>query len=182
MSRARSKRRGRQAALAGDPITREIIKGALRAAQAEMEAVIERTAMSPFIREKKDYFAGILDARGRVVCGTMVPLFGNLAEIIFRALERDLAQRVPSARALAEELERILPSLGEAVGTQEVGQLVTELFSGTEVPEEKDPQLPVVSAQAAPPAIVGRRARWRWALAALVLLTLSALGGLWAAR
>jgi N-methylhydantoinase B len=66
-----------------DPITREIIKGALRAAQAEMEAVIERTAMSPFIREKNDYFAGILDARGRVVCGTMLPLFGNLTEIIF---------------------------------------------------------------------------------------------------
>jgi N-methylhydantoinase B len=48
-----------------------------------MEAVIERTAMSPFIREKKDYFAGILDARGRVVCGTMIPLFGNLAPVIF---------------------------------------------------------------------------------------------------
>ncbi len=83
MSPSRRGRRGRAVA-AADPITREIIKGALRAAQAEMEAVIERTAMSPFIREKKDYFAGILDARGRVVCGTMVPLFGNLAEIIFR--------------------------------------------------------------------------------------------------
>jgi N-methylhydantoinase B len=67
----------------GDAVTREIIRGALRAAQAEMEAVIERTAMSPFIREKNDYFAGILDARGRVVCGTMLPLFGNLTEIIF---------------------------------------------------------------------------------------------------
>lgn len=67
----------------GDPVTREIIRGALRAAQAEMEAVIERTAMSPFIREKKDYFAGILDARGRVVCGTMIPLFGNLMPAIF---------------------------------------------------------------------------------------------------
>jgi N-methylhydantoinase B len=64
-------------------VTRELIRGALRAAQAEMEAVIERTAMSPFIREKNDYFAGILDARGRVVCGTMVPLFGNLARVIF---------------------------------------------------------------------------------------------------
>jgi N-methylhydantoinase B len=83
MSPSRRGRRARTVA-AADPITREIIKGALRAAQAEMEAVIERTAMSPFIREKKDYFAGILDARGRVVCGTMVPLFGNLAEIIFR--------------------------------------------------------------------------------------------------
>lgn len=79
----RGRRRGRPAAVA-DPVTREIVKGALRAAQAEMEAVIERTSMSPFIREKKDYFAGILDARGRVVCGTMVPLFGNLTEVIFR--------------------------------------------------------------------------------------------------
>jgi N-methylhydantoinase B len=63
-------------------VIREIIKGALRAAQAEMEAVIERTAMSPFIREKKDYFAGILDREGHVVCGTAIPLFGNLTEII----------------------------------------------------------------------------------------------------
>jgi N-methylhydantoinase B len=79
MSRAR-----RAAAAPGhDPVTREIVRGALRAAQAEMEAVIERTAMSPFIREKNDYFAGILDARGRVVCGTMLPLFGNLTGIIF---------------------------------------------------------------------------------------------------
>ena len=77
------KRRARPRAGASDPVTREIIKGALRAAQAQMEAVIERTAMSPFIREKKDYFAGILDARGRVVVGTAVPLFGNLMSIVF---------------------------------------------------------------------------------------------------
>jgi N-methylhydantoinase B len=80
----RPARRARRPAAVGDPVTREIIRGALRAAQAQMEAVIERTAMSPFIREKNDYFAGILDARGRVVCGTMLPLFGNLMEIIFR--------------------------------------------------------------------------------------------------
>ncbi len=78
----RRPRRGRRPA-GGDPVTHEIIKGALRAAQAEMEAVIERTAMSPFIREKKDYFAGILDQRGRVVCGTAVPLFGNLMSAVF---------------------------------------------------------------------------------------------------
>jgi N-methylhydantoinase B len=76
-------KRAKPRVVTSDPVTREIIKGALRAAQAEMEAVIERTAMSPFIREKNDYFAGILDARGRVVCGTMLPLFGNLTEIIF---------------------------------------------------------------------------------------------------
>ena len=76
-------------AVARDPITREIIKGALRAAQAEMEAVIERTAMSPFIREKKDYFAGILDRDGHVVCGTAIPLFGNLTAIIFEQYSRE---------------------------------------------------------------------------------------------
>ena len=76
-------KRAKPRAAPSDPVTREIVKGALRAAQAEMEAVIERTAMSPFIREKNDYFAGILDGRGRVVCGTMLPLFGNLTEIIF---------------------------------------------------------------------------------------------------
>lgn len=81
--RRRARAMRRSPSPGADPITREIIRGALRAAQAEMEAVIERTAMSPFIREKKDYFAGILDARGRVVCGTMVPLFGNLMPAIF---------------------------------------------------------------------------------------------------
>lgn len=34
------------------PITLELIKGAIQSARSEMEAVIERTAMSPFIREK----------------------------------------------------------------------------------------------------------------------------------
>jgi N-methylhydantoinase B len=40
-----------------DPVTLQIVRGALRAIQSEMEAVIERTAMSPFIREKKDFYA-----------------------------------------------------------------------------------------------------------------------------
>ena len=34
-----------------------------------MEALIERTAMSPVIKEKMDYFVGIYDLRGRVVDG-----------------------------------------------------------------------------------------------------------------
>lgn len=38
-----------------DPITLEIVRGALRSVQREMDALVERTAMSPFIREKKDY-------------------------------------------------------------------------------------------------------------------------------
>ena len=39
-----------------DPVTLEIVRGAIRAAQAEMEALIERTAISAFIREKKDFY------------------------------------------------------------------------------------------------------------------------------
>jgi N-methylhydantoinase B len=50
-----------------DPITVEIIKGALRAAAREMGLLIERTAMSAFIREKKDFFAGMYNALGQLV-------------------------------------------------------------------------------------------------------------------
>ena len=42
----------------------QIVRGALRATQSEMEALIERTAMSPFIREKKDFYAALFDAHG----------------------------------------------------------------------------------------------------------------------
>ena len=41
---------------ASDRIVFELIKGGLTAARREMEAVITRTSMSPFIREKKDFF------------------------------------------------------------------------------------------------------------------------------
>lgn len=60
------------------PFEREIIKGSMRAVQLEMELLIERTSMSPFIREKRDFFAGIFDGRGRLVLGTALPFFGNL--------------------------------------------------------------------------------------------------------
>jgi len=66
-----------------DPIAREIVKGALSSMQTEMEALLERTAMSPFIREKKDYFIGIFDAGGGLVMGTNIPVFGDLVRPIF---------------------------------------------------------------------------------------------------
>ena len=47
-----------------DPVTLEIVRGAIRAAQAEMEALIERTAISAFIREKKDFYTALFDADG----------------------------------------------------------------------------------------------------------------------
>jgi N-methylhydantoinase B len=60
-----------------DPITLEIVRGALRAIQSEMEALIERTAMSPFIREKKDFYAALFDGEGRLVVGSNLPIFGD---------------------------------------------------------------------------------------------------------
>ncbi len=47
-----------------DPVTLEIVRGAIRAAQAEMEALIERAAISAFIREKKDFYTALFDADG----------------------------------------------------------------------------------------------------------------------
>jgi len=49
-----------------DPIKLEIIRGQLRSVILEMEALVERTAMSPMVKEKKDYFVGIYDAKGRI--------------------------------------------------------------------------------------------------------------------
>src|SRR5258705_7514652 len=50
-----------------DPITLEIIRGSLASAIRDMELLMERCAMSPFIKEKKDYFVGVFDTRGRIV-------------------------------------------------------------------------------------------------------------------
>ncbi len=61
-----------------DPVTMEIIRGALRAIQSEMEALIERTAMSPFIREKKDFYAALFDATGLLIAGSNLPVFGDV--------------------------------------------------------------------------------------------------------
>lgn len=65
------------------PITLELIKGAIQSARSEMEAVIERTAMSPFIREKKDYFTAFFDRGGNLVAGTTLPMAANLIDCVF---------------------------------------------------------------------------------------------------
>ena len=65
-----------------DRFTFELIKGALNAARAEMEALIARTAMSPFIREKKDYFTAFLNPKGELVVSTSLTLAGNLVDAI----------------------------------------------------------------------------------------------------
>lgn len=65
-----------------DPVTLELIKGMMRSARSEMEALIERTAMSPFIREKKDYFIAFFACDGRLLYGTNLPLGGNILDCI----------------------------------------------------------------------------------------------------
>ncbi len=67
-----------------DPVTLEIIRGASRAAQAEMEALLERTAMSAFIREKKDFYTAIFDADGAMAVGSDLPIFGDIVGPVAR--------------------------------------------------------------------------------------------------
>ena len=66
-----------------DPVTLEIIRGAIRATQAEMEALLERTAISAFIREKKDFYTALFDADGVMAVGSNVPIFGDICGPVF---------------------------------------------------------------------------------------------------
>jgi N-methylhydantoinase B len=52
-----------------DPVTLEIIEGALKNARQEMDAVLFRSAMSPVIREQHDQFPLLADPRGRMIVG-----------------------------------------------------------------------------------------------------------------
>ena len=52
-----------------DPVTLDIIEGALKNARHEMDAVLFRSAMSPVIREQHDEFPMLTDPRGRMVVG-----------------------------------------------------------------------------------------------------------------
>ena len=75
-----------------DPIRLEIIRGAIRAAQAEMDALLERTAISAFIREKKDFYTALFDADGVMVVGSMVPIFGDITGPVFARFAADTMQ------------------------------------------------------------------------------------------
>lgn len=66
-----------------DPVSLEVIRGALASSQKEMEALIERTAMSGFIREKKDFFVALFDAAGDLVIGAYRPTFGDPVRPVF---------------------------------------------------------------------------------------------------
>jgi N-methylhydantoinase B len=75
-----------------DPVTLEILRGAVRAAQAEMEALLERTAISAFIREKKDFYTALFDADGVMAVGSNVPIFGDIAGPVFNDFPADTMQ------------------------------------------------------------------------------------------
>jgi N-methylhydantoinase B len=75
-----------------DPVTLEILRGAIRAAQAEMEALLERTAISAFIREKKDFYTALFDADGVMAVGSNVPIFGDITGPVFRDFAPDTMQ------------------------------------------------------------------------------------------
>ncbi|MCB1744241.1 MAG: hydantoinase B/oxoprolinase family protein [Gammaproteobacteria bacterium] len=66
-----------------DPVSLEVIRGVLQSSQQEMEALIERTAMSGFIREKKDFFVALFDAAGDLVMGAYRPSFGDPVRPVF---------------------------------------------------------------------------------------------------
>ncbi|RAI00151.1 methylhydantoinase [Acuticoccus sediminis] len=72
-----------------DPVTLEIVRGAISAAQSEMEALIERTAISAFIREKKDFYTALFDADGVMAVGSKVPIFGDLTGPVFASFPRE---------------------------------------------------------------------------------------------
>jgi N-methylhydantoinase B len=72
-----------------DPVTLEIVRGAIGAAQAEMEALLERTAISGFIREKKDFYTALFDREGVMAVGSMVPIFGDITSPIFAEFAPD---------------------------------------------------------------------------------------------
>jgi N-methylhydantoinase B len=50
-----------------DAVTLEIVRGSLEATIREMEALIDRTAMSASIKEKKDRFIGLYDRAGNMI-------------------------------------------------------------------------------------------------------------------
>jgi N-methylhydantoinase B len=72
-----------------DPITLEIIRGSLASTIRDMELLMERCAMSPFIKEKKDYFVGVFDTRGRIVACHISGSGPGMIEAILRAYPLD---------------------------------------------------------------------------------------------
>jgi len=78
-----------RSAQAVDPVVVEIVKGALKACGGEMESVIVRTSMSPFIREKGDHFSGLADRHGRLLYTTNDRAGPGMIEAIWKQFPAD---------------------------------------------------------------------------------------------
>src|SRR3954467_15862229 len=63
-----------------DPVTLDIIEGALKSARYEMDAVLFRSAMSPVIREQHDEYPPVTDPRGRMVVGQFGAYINEMME------------------------------------------------------------------------------------------------------
>src|SRR5581483_7951069 len=83
-ARSLAARACRRPAMAVSPVTAELINGALNAAIHEMETLINRTAMSAMIKEKKDFFVGLFDARGRLLAAHVSFTAPGLIEPVLR--------------------------------------------------------------------------------------------------
>ena len=73
-----------------DPITLEVIRGALNAIADDIDTNLARTAYSLLIYEYKDYAVGILDAEGRLICQCTggMPIF--IADVLGAAVRDGL--------------------------------------------------------------------------------------------
>ena len=63
-----------------DPITLDLIGSALRNARVEMDATLQRTALSPGIREQGDAFPMIANRDGKMIVGQ----FGSFLDGFFK--------------------------------------------------------------------------------------------------
>jgi N-methylhydantoinase B len=58
-----------------------------------MEALLERTAMSAFIREKKDFYTALFDADGAMAVGSNLPIFGDIVAPVVREYPAETMRR-----------------------------------------------------------------------------------------
>jgi N-methylhydantoinase B len=71
-----------------DPVTLDIIEGALKSTRFEMDATLFRTAMSPVIREQHDEFPMITDPNGRMVVGQ----FGSYITEMLESFDEEIRE------------------------------------------------------------------------------------------
>jgi N-methylhydantoinase B len=60
----------------------DLVRAKYASAREELESLIERTAMSPVIREKKDYFVAFFTESGQFISGTTYPLGAGALEAV----------------------------------------------------------------------------------------------------